>query len=120
MAWTIWLYCVLYFFFCFHAAKMELNDRNVLNVLHKANFADADWEPLGIQLIKHATLCNIRANRHGQANLCMMDTIAQWLQTDAEKSWEKLAKAVAEVENYGAVTAETVRRKAGIGKGIQS
>ena len=107
------------FSFCFHTAKMELNDRNILNVLHKAKFADAHWELLGMQLITHSALCNIRANRNGQANLCMIDTIVQWLSTDAAKSWEKLAEAIAKVEGYGEVTVDAVRQEAGIGKATE-
>ena len=95
---------------------MELNDRNILNVLHEAEFADAHWELLGKQLIKRSALLNIRANRHGDSSLCIMDTIAQWLRTDAAKSWEKLADAVAKVEEYGEATADIVRQMAGIGK----
>ena len=95
---------------------MELNDRNILNVLHEAGFADAHWELLGKQLIKGPALLTIGANRHYQAGLCMIDTISQWLKTDLERSWEKLADAVAKVEGYGEVTVDTIRRKAGIGK----
>ena len=95
---------------------MELNDRNILNVLHEAEFADAHWELLGKQLIKHAALLNIRANRLGDPSLCMIDTISQWLRTDTKASWEKLAGAVAKVEQYEEATANTIRRKAGIGK----
>ena len=94
---------------------MELNDRNILNVLHDAEFADAHWELLGEQLIKHSALLNIRANCHGDSNLCIIDTISQWLRTDTEPSWEKLAEAVAKVEQYGEATADSVREKAGIG-----
>ena len=100
----------------FHTAKMELNDKNILNVLHDAEFADAHWELLGKQLIKRSALLNIRANRHGDSSLCMIDTIAQWLRTDTKASWEKLAEAVAKVEQYGEATADSVRQKAGIGK----
>ena len=64
---------------------LELNDRNVLSVLHKADFADAHWELLSEQLIERYTLLNIRANHHGDSSLCMIDTIAQWLRTDAAK-----------------------------------
>ena len=98
---------------------MELNDRNVLNVLHKAEFADAHWELLGKQLIKRSALLNIRANRHGDSSLCIMDTITQWLRTDAAKSWEKLAEAIAKVEEYGEATADIVRQDAGIGKAAE-
>ena len=116
VAWII-MCCTMTFSVCFHVAKMELNDKNILNVLHKAEIADAHWELLGKQLIiNRAALPNIRANRRGEANLCMIDAIAQWLRTDTEASWEKLAKAVAEVEEYGEATADIVRREAAIGK----
>ena len=85
--------------FLFPPAK-ELNVMNIVNILHDAIFADGDWEQLGQQLIDHASLATIRANRHGDSSLCMIDTIAQWLRTDAAKSWEKLAKAVAKVGRH--------------------
>ena len=86
----------------------------IVNVLHDANFADGDWEQLGQQLMDHSSLTTIRANRHGDSSPCMIDTIAQWLRTDAAKSWEKLAKAVAKVGGYGEATADIVRQKGGI------
>ena len=49
----------------------------------------------------------------------MIDTIAQWLRTGAAKSWEKLADAIAKVEEYGEATEDTVRREAGIGKATE-
>ena len=67
-------------------------------------------------MIKRSALLNIEADRRGKPNLCMIDTISQWLRTDLEASWEKLAAAVAEVEEYEEATAETVRQEAGIGK----
>ena len=94
---------------------MELNDKNILNVLHEAGFADADWELLGKQLISGPALRNIRANRRGDSSLCMIDTISQWLQTDTKASWEKLAAAVAKLQQYDEATANVVRQKAGIG-----
>ena len=97
---------------------MELNDKNILNVLHEAEFADAHWELIGMQLIKRLTVLNIRANRHGDSSLCMIDTIAQWLRTDTKASWEKLAEAVAKLEQYGEATANIVRQEAGIGKAV--
>ena len=99
----------------FHTAK-ELSERNILNVLHAAQIADADWERIGMQLIEGHALKNIRANRHGEASLCMIDTISQWVRTDLDRSWEKLAEAVQNVEDYGKATADVVRRNAGIGK----
>ena len=99
-----------------HTAKMELNVKNVLNVLHDAEFADAHWELLGNKLIKHSATLTIRANRYYQADHCIIDTISQWLQTDTEASWEKLAAAVAKVGQYGEATADIVRERAGIGK----
>ena len=92
----------------------ELNVTNIVNILHEANFADGDWEQLGQQLIDRASLTTIRVNRHGNSSLCMIDTIDQWLKTDTEPSWEKLAKAVAKVGGYGEATANIVWEKAGI------
>ena len=96
---------------------MRLDAKNIVNVLHEAGFADAHWMLLGQQLIEHtAALQNIDANRRGDPHLCTIDTISQWLRTDLEASWEKLAGAVAKVQQYGETTADVVRRKAGIGK----
>ena len=95
---------------------MKLSEKNILNVLHEAGFADAHWELFGRQLLSGTALLTIRANRHGDSSLCMIDTISQWLRTDLEASWEKLAGAVAKVQQYGEVTANIVRQKAGIGK----
>ena len=95
---------------------MELNNRNILNVLHEAWFADAHWELLGEQLISGPALLNIRADRHGDPSLCMIDTISRWLRTDTKASWEKLAAAVAKLEQYEEATANIVRQRAGIGK----
>ena len=91
-----------------------LNTRNILNVLQEAKFADVHWELLGQWLIGGPALLNIRANHQGDSSLCMIDTILQWLRTDLETSWEKLAEAVAKVVGYGEATAAIVRQKAGI------
>ena len=101
-----------YIKFCFHTA-LKLDERNVLNVLHEAEFSDGDWEQLGQQLINRASLTTIRANRQRDSSLCMSDTIAQWLRDDADASWKNLAEAVAKVENYGKATAAVVQEKAG-------
>ena len=92
-----------------------MNERNILNVLHEAGFSDGDWFQLGQQLIETANLKAIKANHH-QVSDCMIYTISQWLQSDVEKSWEKLAEAVTKVEGYGEATAKAVRQKGGIGK----
>ena len=83
-----------------------------MNVLHEATFADGDWAQLGLQLIDHFDFTTIRAN-HGQASLCLIDTISQWLKTDIKASWEKLAEAVTKVGGYGEAVADIVRQKAG-------
>ena len=93
----------------------ELDVKNIVNVLHEAEFADGDWELLGLQLIKHTDLTTIEANRRGKASLCMMDMVSQWLKTELEPSWNKLAEAIKMVEGYGKATAKVVRQKAGIG-----
>ena len=94
----------------------ELDEKNIVNVLHAAKFADGDWKLLGLQLIKHTDLTTIEADRHGKSNLCMMDMVSQWLKTELEPSWGKLAEAVEKVEGYGKATAKVIRQKAGIGK----
>ena len=90
--------------------------RNVVNVLHEAKFGDGDWELLGLQLIEHTDLTSIEANRRGKPGLCMMDMVSQWLKTDLQPSWNKLAEAVEKVKGYGKATAKVVRQKAEIGK----
>ena len=92
--------------------------KNILNVLHyrDVDFADADWEILGQQLIRHSQLRNIRADRRGNPSLCLIDTASTWLQTDLNASWERLAEAIEKVDTYGEKTANTVRQKAGIGE----
>ena len=94
----------------------ELNERNVLNVLHEARFSDGDWFQLGQQLIETTNLKTIEAN-YRKVSHCMIHTISQWLQSDLKASWEKLAEAVTRVEGYGEATAKAVRQKAGLGKG---
>ena len=86
--------------------------KNVLNVLHEATFADGDWAQLGLQLIDRFDSTTIRAD-HGQASQCMIDTISQWLRTDLNASWGKLAEALPKVVGYGEATADIVRQKAG-------
>ena len=93
----------------------ELNARNVVNVLHEAGFSDGDWYQLGQQLIEMAALRRIKASDHEPSN-CMIDTIAQWIQSDLKASWKKLAEAVTKVVGYGETTAKAVQQKAGIGK----
>ena len=87
--------------------------KNILNILREAGFADAGWAELGLQLINHFELATIKAD-HGQANLCMIETISQWLKSDPEASWEKLVEAIPKVGGYGEATAVIVREKAGI------
>ena len=84
-----------------------------MNVLHQAKVSDGHWEQLGLQLIEHAALTTIKANQH-DSSICMIETISQWLRTNTEASWEKLAAAVAEVVGYGKATAHTVLQKAKI------
>ena len=99
--------------FCFHTV-IQLDKRNVLNVLQEAKFAAGHWEQLGKQLIDHSSLITIRANRHGDCSLCMSDTISQWLNNDSKASWEKLADAVTWVEGYREATAASVLQNAGV------
>ena len=95
---------------------LKLDVRNILNVLHDPNidFADADWELLGQQLLRGSTLRTIRADRNGDPSLCLIDTASTWLQTDLNASWERLAEAIEQVAIYGEKTANTIRQKAGI------
>ena len=99
-------------------ATLVLLNGSLLNVLHDPNidFADADWELLGQQLLRGSTLRTIRADRHGDPSLCLIDTASTWLQTDLNASWERLAEAIEQVATYGEKTANTVRQKTGIGE----
>ena len=100
----------------FVPSAKELDEKNIVNVLHEAEFADGDWELLGLQLIKHTHLTTIRANRRGEVSLCMKDMVSQWLKSESQPSWNKLAEAVEKVEGYGKATAKVVQQIAGIGR----
>ena len=113
---TLAVFVYLLVFYNRISTARKLDVKNIVNVLHEAEFADGDWELLGLQLIKHADLTTIKANRHGEASLCMMDMVSQWLRNELEPSWNKLAEAVEKVGKYGKATAQVVQRKAGIGK----
>ena len=103
-----------YKFPLFPPAK-ELDVKNIVNVLHEANFGDGDWELLGLQLIKYTDLTTIEAKRHGKPSLCMIDMVSQWLKSDLQPSWDTLAEAVEKAEGYGKATAKIVRQKAKTG-----
>ena len=93
---------------------LELDVKTIVNVLREATFADGDWAQLGLQLIDHTALPTIGRNHPGDASLCLIDTISQWLKTDLKASWEKLVQAIPKVRGYGEATAEIVRQKAKI------
>ena len=84
-----------------------------MNVLHQAKFSDGHWEQLALQLIGHDAMVTVRADRR-ESSLCMIETISRWLKTDLQASWEKLAAAVAKVEEYQDATAHRVRQEAKI------
>ena len=99
--------------FCFVS---ELNERNILNVLHKAKFSDEDWFKLGGMLVKNSA--NLRAirSRHCDAGNCMIDMVDRWLRSDLNASWESLAKALDNVVG-GEKAAGMARQNAGkVGK----
>ena len=101
----------LVIFFSEFWLSKTLDAKNIVNVLHEAQFADGDWAQLGQQLIRHFDSTTIRAE-HGRASDCIIDTIFQWLRTDFEVSWGKLAAAVAKVGGYGNTTADIIWQKA--------
>ena len=106
---------ICYTFSCFHSVKkLDVTERNIVNVLHQAKVSDGHWEQLGLQLIEHTAITEIKANQHIDTSICMIETISRWLRTDPEASWEKLAAAVAKVEVYGEATAHIVQQKAKI------
>ena len=55
---------------------IELDVKNIVNVVHEANFSDGHWEQLGQQLIDHPNLTTIGANHQHNSTLCMSDTIS--------------------------------------------
>ena len=99
--------------FCFVS---ELNERNILNVLHAAKFSDGDWFKLGGMLMEnHANLRAIRS-QYCDAGNCMIDMVDQWLRSDLNASWESLAKALDNVVG-GVEAAVMARQNAGkVGK----
>lgn len=98
--------------FCFVS---ELNERNILNVLHSAGFSDGDWFKLGGMLVKN--IANLRAirSRYCDAGNCMIDMVDQWLRSDPNASWESLAKALDNVVG-GKKAGVMAQENAGYGK----
>ena len=100
--------CVVYL--CFVS-----DEKNVLNVLHKAGVSDEDWYQLGCNLVtKTADLRAIRAS-YCDAGNCMIDMVDQWLRSDLNASWENLAKALDNVTGCKEAAAK-VRQNTGAGK----
>ena len=88
---------------------MELNIRNILNVLHGAEFSDAHWDDLGLYLmVKRPSLLNIETDRRGNPAHCMIDMLSHWLNNDEDASWDKLAGAVGVMTQYGRLTADKI------------
>ena len=93
----------------------ELNEKNVLNVLHKAEFSDEDWYKLGCNLVtNNAELRAIRTH-YCDAGDCMIDMVDQWLRSDLKASWDNLAKALDNVTGCDGAAAK-VRQNTGAGK----
>lgn len=47
---SLYLICMAVYMYVGHKSLDEFSLTNVINALHKADFADADWEQLGVQL----------------------------------------------------------------------
>ena len=78
--------------------------------LFRGQFPSSKAKKLGIYLdLTHATLQDLSHNNTGNVEEFMMDVLSYWLDTDTEKSWSKLAKAVEDC-GYG-VLAEKIRQK---------
>lgn len=75
--------------------ELGLNMMNLTNVLKEVT----DWETLGIRLgVEKAKIDEIAQRRNQDPHLCKVDLLAHWLNTDLSASWEKLAKALDEMD----------------------
>ena len=73
-------------------------------------FPASEAKELGTYLeVPHAKTQEFRENNMGKAKGMLIDVLNYWLETDAEKSWNKLAEAVKDC-GYG-VLAEKIRQK---------
>ena len=98
--------------FCFVS---ELNERNILNVLHAAGFSDGDWFKLGGMLVNNNAELRAIRSKFCDTDNCMIDMVDRWLRSDLNASWESLAKALDNVVG-GVEAAVMARKNAGVGK----
>ena len=78
--------------------------------LFQGNFPCSEARRLGAFLdLSYSKLQDLSHNNMGNVDGLLMDVLNYWLETDPEKSWEKLAEAV---EDCGyRVLAERIRQK---------
>jgi len=73
-------------------------------------FPTSEAKELGTYLgVPHARIKEFRHDNIGNAKGMLIEVLNYWLETDPEKSWNKLAEAV-ELCDYG-VLAEEIRQK---------
>ena len=71
---------------------------DALTFLEKSNFADENWEQLGRKLIKPSALKTIQANRPGEPDICLVDTVSWWVRSDKSPTLDKLVEALKSYE----------------------
>ena len=90
-------------------SSKNLSPLNIKIMLHK-EFPESDAGLLGEYLgIPNGIITTLKKDSYGDSNTFFSKVINYWLNTDFEKSWEKLANAV-QLCNYGNV-AEKLRKK---------
>ena len=71
---------------------------DALTFLAKSDFVDENWEQLGRRLIKPSALKTIQANRPGEPDICLVDTVSWWVRSDESPTLDKLVEALKSYE----------------------
>ena len=108
------MFALALLFYTSDTAVVALDPVKVCDVLTECGFSRAHWDMLAARLSKDIDVEAVRQEK-STPELCLQETIRQWLNKDTEASWQRLATTVAKISGYGDVVAKEILRKTGTG-----
>lgn len=83
---------------------------NAVDVLIESGFKPSLWQNLAPKL----RISNPESITKPSNSFCLEETIRQWLKSDLEASWKKLANHVSSIPSYGPRIKQTILKNAGV------